>query len=534
MNEKNIHEYKSTKKVSKVFALCISHSNFSLLTIEVDISSGLFQFNIVGIPDKITKESPYRIISALRNTKFITPTKNNEKVTVSLSPIDIPKKSIGTDLAITFAYLIASNQISASTSPKVKVCCIGDITLTGDIDMQQKDISHLIFQAYQLGITHFIVPASCHIELRNSLITTDIHICHINDIGELRENLIFKTLAEKTGAEKKNTEHSYMEDDDESNLTHSFQVDLLDGLNIQKRVLQIAIAGDHHVLFVGPPGSGKSALAKSALQLQDRLTPGEYLELQAIRHISNTFLHQEISDSKSKLNRPVEIPHYKITPYQLIGNRQRPVGLVHETKYGILILDEFAEYDRQSIESLRHRLDTNIKHFSGLIIATSNLCPCGKQSKEKTINSQDGCTCTIPQIKKYISKISEPMQDRFQIICHLNYTDHTPQRSEKINTSLHLTGPILHQKIKVCRAIQRKRNKGIYNGQLSIPEIINHGISREALTLVNQLKKTLAISKRKFEHMFRVARTIADLESQTMIETKHIYEAVQYVKQRLS
>lgn len=523
------HTHTSTIKTASATSLCIIRHRFSLMQIEVDISKGLFQFNIAGIPDKTIKESRFRILSALKNTRFKTPSKNNEKVTISLFPIDMQKKAIYTDLAIAFAYLRASKQIVVPVHLSVaEICCIGNITLSGHIQVDQADISHLIYQGYLLGIQYFIIPQTCSVACDGILFDKELFICPIESLSDLIGDLHFRKINNKNSGISTYTTHDSREQ-------KIFAIDTLEGLHIQKRALQIAIAGDHHILFVGPPGAGKSALAQAAIELMDDLTSEERLQLTSQKHIFGVMYSDRKPESQSTTQyteRPVEVPHYKVTPYQLIGNNLRPNGIVQSAYHGLLILDELAEYNRQSIETLRHRLDVHTSKEGGLVIATSNLCPCGKTSQKTKKLFETICTCTKTQIKKYVSKISEPIRDRFHIICHIEYSDHMTDTKQDVHPT-NTSGIQISQKIRTSRSIQRQRNKNRYNAILSISEIKAFGIEVAAEHIIQDLTHTFTISKRKTEQIYKIARTVADLESKQKIETRHVYEAVQYTKQSL-
>ncbi|MFM2384039.1 MAG: hypothetical protein RIQ72_611 [Candidatus Parcubacteria bacterium] len=523
------HIHIPTTKTALATSLCIIQHRFSLMQIEVDISKGLFQFNIAGIPDKTIKESRFRILSALKNTQFKTPSKNNEKVTISLFPIDIHKKAIYTDLAITFAYLKASKQIVLPESlSEIKICCIGNITLSGNIQVDQTDISHLIYQGYLLGIQYFIIPQTCTIAFDDITFDTELYICTIESLLDLMGGLQFKKVENKNKGIGKNI---ICKSDEQ----RTFTIDTLEGLHAQKRALQIAIAGDHHILFIGPPGAGKSALAQAAIELMDNLTSEERLRLTSQKHIFGVMYSDKKSEPRSinqSAERPVEVPHYKVTPYQLSGNNLRPSGILQSAYHGLLILDELAEYNRQSIETLRHRLDMHTSKEGGLIIATSNLCPCGKTSQKNSTLFEALCTCTKTQIKKYMSKISEPIRDRFHIICHIEYSDHVTNTEQNL-LGTPISGKQMSQKIRISRSIQRQRNKNRYNAILSVYEIKSFGIEIAAEQIIQDLSQRFTISKRKTEHIYKIARTIADLESKQKIESRHVYEALQYTRQSL-
>jgi magnesium chelatase family protein len=513
--------------------------------IEVDISKGLFQFNIAGLPDKTIKESHFRILSALKNTHFNAPNRNNEKVTISLFPIDTKKRAVYADLAIVFAYLRASKQIYLpNLLSDAKICCIGDVTLGGNIQIDQTDISHLIYQGHKLGIQYFIIPRSSLLNLGEGIFKKEIYICTIESLSDLSHTLTFEKAG--YGAQKLS---SLTTIPSATSTQKTYAIDMLEGLYSQKRALQIAIAGDHPILFIGPPGAGKSALAQSAIELMDDLTIEEKLHLTSQNYISRT-IYQDINikdDGQISFDRPVEMPHYKITPYQLIGNNLRPIGIVQHAYHGLLILDELAEYNRQSIETLRHRLEIHTSEQSGMIIATSNLCPCGRTSLQNKRQSVYTCLCTKTQIKKYLSKISGPICDRFHIISHIDYIDHSTTLTaiasktiptaigsqNKIIQSKSIEGKYLSHQIRISRCLQRKRNGNKYNAGLTIREIQIFGVEPDAEEIIKTLSSTFTISKRKTEHVYKLARTIADLESKQKIESRHVYEAMHYVKQEL-
>lgn len=518
---------KREKIIGTAYALCVSVHSFSLIKIEVDISRGLFQFDVVGLPDKAVQESRFRIFSALRNTGYITPQKNNEKIIVSLIPTNIKKQSVYTDLAITFAYLQATYQVKNPLDPifQRQICCVGNVSLSGDISTDNTDISHMIYQSYKLGIRYFIVPKDMFKMIKKDIFSEPIHIWSITSISELKKQPVFKVL---------DTDHHFTS----TIQPKTYTIDSLIGLTIQKRALAIALAGDHHILFIGMPGSGKSALAQSAQELLDQLTTIELLESMTINHLSGnmrsgTYTSADSAEKVLQKIRPVESPHFKSTQYQMTGNRLFPFGAIQRSYYGLLILDELAEYQRNTIETLRHRMDPIFNTISGIVIATSNTCPCGKKQLDKKIKNNT-CTCTPAQIKNYLSKISEPVLDRFHIIQYVAYRDRYLEESEENQTGLKkYSGHSLYMQINSARNLQRKRNRDRYNANLTIQEVKLLGITEEGQSTLNKLGDQFLLSKRTQEHLYQISRTIADLDSKTMIETRHIYEALQYVKQKL-
>ncbi len=517
-----------------------SSNGYETMHLEVDIARGLFCFNIVGLADRAMTESKMRILAALKNCNFDIPQRKNEKVIVSLLPGNRKKAGIYSDLAIAFGYLRASRQINDFNGIK-QICCIGEIQLDGTIYIKE-DIVHLLHAAHQQGLKRFIIPKQSSEYLH---LIPGIEIMEISTLHDLR-NIPMFTLSQylpntKSGGTGIHDEDFWREQ------TALFEIDKLKGLQSQKRALAIGLAGNHHILFSGPPGSGKSALAQCAGELLDPLTDKE-----AIESYSTYQLAPHISATRPKSDffiRPVRRPHHLISAHGLIGNGVHSPGELFLGHNGAVILDELCEFDRESIESLREPLDrrhlfirkrdiSTRNELITTIIATTNTCPCGKKgmntvkdiSSSKIFKSEgEYCTCTMYQIKKYQNKISEPLLDRFPIVCNFLYEDQSSSSLQKDQNNLH--GKYLKQIIWNARQIQRKRNPGgYYNQYMQVDAILKFGIADEAKNVLTELEAVFSLSKRKIEHIIKIARTIADMENNQTIESIHLMEAVGYVK----
>lgn len=510
-------------RISKIKTICESKGRIQIIDIETDISKGLYNFRIIGNVNKTVSESKFRILSALRNTNFDIPQRKNYKVSISFLPIQLPKTGTYCDLAITISYLIATEQIHIRDSGHI--CCIGNVGIDGDIYVDEVDAQYALVYAYQQGIRIFIIP-DYQFDIFESL--HDIHILKIKNITDLRKGICFKhitsTLDEYTSLAPCNTDKPI----------ESYAFSKIKNLYQQKRALIIALAGSHHILFTGQPGTGKSTLAQSAQELLD---PMCIAEIPAKRIIGN-------SNNTNMFERSFREVPTNITQIQMIGN-SHTVGEIAYAEAGVMLLNELCEFNKKTIESLRTHMDSdsineqnNLHHESHpliqkniQIIATSNNCPCGlKTTFEKSIDKK--CQCSPRVINQYQAKLSESIIDRFPLICNFNYIDHTVEQRLQNNDTESIQADHINPSLLISKAryIQRKRNQGKYNQHLTIDEIFKYGISTEASDQLESLKNIFIFSKRKVVHVLRVARTIADLAQMSAIEKPHITEAFSYVK----
>lgn len=521
------------KKFSSCNSVFDGANGFELMTIETDIASGLYFFKIIGLADRMVQESRFRILSALRNSDFGIPQRRNEKVTVSLLPAQSKKSSAYSDLPIAAAYLIASKQIKDFSEPTI---LIGQISLDGSIHCPD-DASHLIRIsiriALQNGIRSFVIPshAERYIETKET-----IRIASVENLRELH-SISFKTIqASVENAESHAAERSDV-----------FEIDSLEGIDQHKRALQIALAGKHPILLGGMPGTGKSALARCAIELMDDLSYEQALDVQS------AYASAQLSRTESAedfFRPPLRMPHHNATRISLTGGMtMRHVGEISLANHGILLLDELCEFDRGTIESLREIFDHRGAHmrkggrqafisFEGLIIATTNLCPCGSaifgdSGNDNSPLSKKHCRCTPYKIKQYQSRISNPMLDRFHIKTVFSRPIMNNTANERKTKDSELSGT--HMRESIHLALQRQRNRSapgkvLPNSHCSIRQIQELGIDEGAEHAIRQAEKSLLIPKRVVTNIFRLARTIADLDDRDLISNEHALEAIQLAR----
>jgi magnesium chelatase family protein len=515
----------------KKFGTCNSIFNgdqgYELMTIETDISSGLYFFKIIGLADRMVQESRFRILSGLRNSEFGVPQRRNEKVTVSLLPAHVKKASMYSDLAIAAAYLIASGQIPDFENPTM---LIGQVGLDGAITCDD-ELSHIIRIGIQHDIRHYIFPTSCKIHDESN---QDMYIAYADSLKDM-DGIEFQHIQSLHSHSTYSIEKNTAENSDDIDHEKIFKIDTLEGIDHHKRALQIAITGMHPILFGGVPGTGKSALARCTIELMKNLSHEQASEVHAI--YTNAGIPRQ-----DFYTPPMRAPHHHMTRIGMIGGVQnRHFGEISLAHHGVLILDELCEFDRATIESLREVFDQRGAHirkgskqifilFEGLIIATTNLCPCGSidVSADNTAAKSKSCRCEQIRIRQYRGKLSDPMLDRFHIktVFNRSIAGTNAAGSE-------LSGEEIARRIRDAQNIQDARNGpagSLPNAYLTVSEITAFGISAEASIVMDDLEKELSLPKRLITNTLRVARTIADLESSREIEKPHILEAFQYVK----
>jgi len=482
-----------------------------IVDVEVDISNGLPAFDIVGLPDTAVKEAKERVRSAIRNSGLEFPMK---RITVNLAPADTKKEGPAYDLAIAIGILIATEQLTREFA--LNHVFLGELSLDGSIKPIQGVLPMLLSVN---GIADSaMLPAANAPEADN---VSELKIIPVNSLSEVIG--IFR--GDLFPAICKNRDEHHLR----SNLYDDFSD--VKGQDKVKRALEIAAAGGHNALMIGPPGSGKTMLAKRLPSILPELTYAEAIEITKIYSAAGLLP----TASGLVRIRPFRSPHHTISNAALVGGGKFPKpGEVSLAHHGVLFLDELPEFRRDVLEVLRQPLEDgsiNISRANGKVlfpakfnlIASMNPCPCGFFS-----DSFRACTCTPLQITRYFSKISGPLLDRIDI-----QVEASAVPFDKLSGArTHETSDQIRKRVNKTRSIQLERYSDLKifcNAQLSPKEIDRYcHIDSQQKQLLKNAFQSLGLSARAYDRILKVSRTIADIEGSENIASHHLAEAIQY------
>lgn len=479
--------------------------------VEADISSGMPRFDLVGLPDAAVKESRERVRASIKNCHFDFPV---SRITVNIAPADIKKAGAVYDLPILISILKASGQIKADLD---NYAFIGELSLDGEI-RKANGVLPMVLRAREQNIGAIFVPYQNAFE---ASVVQGIDILPAKSIKEIVAHLDFGEIIEPVS-----------HDIDESE-TLQEELDFADvrGQEAAKRAIEIAAAGSHNLIMIGPPGTGKSMLAKRIGSIMPDMTFEEKIETTTIYSVAGMLPENVKLISK----RPFRSPHHTISAQGLTGGgvNMHPgeISLAHN---GVLFMDEFPEFDRRTKESLRQPLEDStvtisraggsVKYPANLmVVAAMNPCPCGYLG-----HPTKQCKCTDAAKRKYQNKISGPLLDRMDIHIEVQNVEYeTISSKEKAESSAEIK-----KRVNRAREIQQKRFEGTSitcNAKMTPAATQKYCImSPQADEMMKNSFEKLGMSGRAYDKILRVARTIADLDDSETIEVKHIAEALQY------
>lgn len=479
------------------------------VSVEVDISRGLYLFQIVGLPDKAVEESRERVISALRNSLDINPKSQNEKVIVSLSPAELKKEGAYFDIAIALGYLSSTGILKGKTDGKL---FLGELSLNGEVQPIRGLLS-IAQWARDEGYTELFIPAGNEVE---STLIEGVTFHMVNNLFDLVLHI---------NGGKKLRKSKFVP------FVHKENISGLDfgdvrGQATAKRALTIAAAGGHNIVLYGPPGTGKTMLAKAFHGILPSPTNDHFLEIATI------YSSIGLTDDVLKNPVPLRSPHHSASHVAIIGGGQNQIrpGDITLAHRGILYMDEFPEFDRRVLEALREPLEEGsitVARAKGsvrfpadfILLAAMNPCPCGYRG-----SGIKPCTCSGVELARYSKKLSGPIVDRIDLwvpVQHVEYKTLHESRRDKESDGL-------KRLINDIRDVQHKRF-GKLNKALSSNEVQSASLlSEKAKETLQQFAQKIKLSPRVYLRTIKVARTIADLENSETIEEPHILEALQY------
>lgn len=492
-----------------------------IVSVETDISQGLHAFSIVGLPDKAVEEAKDRVSSAIKNSGFKSPKQTNAKIIVSLAPADIKKEGPIFDLPIALGYLLAAEEIAFDPQDKI---FIGELALDGSVRKVRGTLSYARL-AKELGIKEMYVPKE---NAPEASLIHDVTVFGVETLAEIVSHLDTKRKNRKLIQQTPPLDPHTLQKNKKDNST----IDDVIGQTTAKRGLVIAASGLHNIALYGPPGTGKTMLARALQSILPPLSFEDMLEVTEIHSVAGTLEHNLL------LEPPVRSPHHTSSYVSLVGGGSTPkpgeVTLAHK---GILFLDEFPEFDKKVIESLRQPLEDRIVSISRakgsatfpahfILVAALNPCPCGNRG----IRGKE-CICSPRDLKRYERKLSGPIMDRIDMWIEVSKIDHEKLlekrnsllETEKARTDVLQARLLQHERFKKLK-IQATSNSTIHPRDLGKAIFL----SPEAETILNQAAKVHDLSGRGYHRTVKLARTIADIEGSETIQAPHILEALQY------
>ncbi|RMG93434.1 MAG: ATP-binding protein [Chloroflexi bacterium] len=503
--------------LAKVLSCAIVGLNAELIEVEVDIIKGAPAFNLVGLPDAAVRESRDRVHSAIKNSGLTFPA--NKRITVNLAPADLRKEGPAYDLPIAVGILAASQQVWPDKLENSLF--IGELSLDG-ATRHTKGILPMAALAREQGFTRVFVPAE---NAGEAALLPDIEVIPVTNLAELVGHL--------TGLRPISPYIVNLEDVFEGEVTYAADFADIMGQEHVKRAMEVAVAGGHNVLMSGPPGAGKTLIARSLPSIMPRMTVEEALEVTKIYSVAGLLP----SDTPLIRQRPFRAPHHTISYAGLVGGGAWPrpgeISLAHR---GVLFLDELPEFGQSLIEVLRqplegHPREVAISRASGtvtypanfMLVAAQNPCPCGYYG-----DPTHTCSCSNAMITRYQKRISGPLMDRIDI-----YVEVPRVEFEKL-TANHRgeTSAQIRQRVEAARAIQAERfkNTNLYcnadMGPSEVREICQ--LDETGKRLMKSAMTQMSLSARAFHRVLKVARTIADLAHSEHIQPVHLAEALQY------
>ncbi len=499
---------------SKVFSAAIVGLDAKLVEVEVDVSQGLRSFTIVGLPDKAINESEERVDSAIKSSKLLSPHSRTFKVLVNLAPADLKKEGSLYDLPISLAFLIASKQVAVNPGKRI---FLGELSLDGKLRPIKGALSFAIM-AQKMGITEIILPLQ---NAREASLIKEVRVIGVESLSD--------TLAYLEG--RKQIEPHVLVEDAGQIQENTIDISWVKGQEYAKRALEITAAGAHNLFFSGPPGGGKSLMAKALPSILPNLTFEESLEVTKIYSVAGLLPENQTLIQ----SRPFRSPHHVSSDVALIGGGNPPkpgeITLAHR---GVLFMDEFPEFHRDVLESLRQPIEegkitiSRARHTFTfpcrfMLVGASNPCPCG------FLNSPERpCTCAPGHIAMYKRKLSGPLMDRIDIFIEVPAVKYEKLTSESTENQSN----IIKEKIEAARKIQKERFLGtaiLTNSEMNIPEIKKYcAYDQKSGELLKKYVDSGKLSARGYHRILKVARTIADLALSEKIQYDHIAEALMY------
>ena len=529
----NFQNFPLFMSFAKVYSAQVNLLRGAIVTIEVDLSKGLHTFSVVGLPDKAVDESKDRVSGAIKNSGFKSPKAKNQKIVVSLSPADLKKEGPFFDLAIAIAYLLAAGEIKFDSEQKI---FLGELGLDGTIRPIRGALP-LAQEAKRMGFAEIFLPKENAVE---AALVEGIKIFGASSLAEVVEHIDESKrpphLDKNRGAPPSQGERNRILLQPKTKINYKKEMAGADFSDIRgqegaKRGLEIAAAGGHNIAMYGPPGTGKTMLARAFSQLLPDLTLEEVLEITGIHSVAGSTQGELICCP------PFRAPHHTSSYVSIIGGGTYPkpgeVTLAHK---GVLFLDEFPEFEKRVIESLRQPLEDNIVSISRakgtavfpsnfILVAAMNPCPCGNAGSK-----QKACICKPSDLDRYRRKLSGPIIDRIDLWVSVGNVPYKKlagegngEKSEKIKA-----------RVEKAREIQKKRfekygKQMTTNSEMNVKDLgVLVPLGGKVRDMLDDSAEHLGLSARAYHRVIKIARTIADLENSPEVEENHILEAIQY------